>query len=66
MKSKSKQAQEIAHIIAQFDNCRILKDGGGKITFEFGAESLEAIQMIQTWHNERPCNFALAVKALEE
>lgn len=58
--------QAIAHLVLQFDSCRLLKDGGGKITFEFGAESLEAIQMIQTWHNQRPVNFAIAVKPLTE
>ncbi len=57
---------DIAQLIAQFDSCRLLKDGGGKITFEFGSESLEAIQAIQTWHNQSPRNFAIAVKPLDE
>lgn len=61
-----KQQAEIAHIIAQFDSCRISKEGGGKITFEFSADSLAAIQQVQTWHNERPYNFAIAIKPLNE
>jgi len=59
-------SQDIAHIIAQFDSCRITKDGGGKITFEFGSESLAAIQQVQTWFNQRPDNFAIAIKPLHE
>lgn len=61
-----KEKPEIAQLVAQFDSCRLLKDGGGKITFEFGADSLEAIQQIQTWHNQRPVNFAIAIKPLDE
>jgi hypothetical protein len=57
---------EIAQLIVQFFSCNLSKDGGGKITFEFGSDSLEAIQTIQTWHNQRPMNFALAIKPLEE
>jgi len=62
---KKKIEDHIAHVIGQFDSCRLHKDGGGKITFEFGAESLEAIQKIQTWQNEQPVNFAIAIKPLE-
>jgi hypothetical protein len=63
---KDTKQKEIAHVIGQFDSCRLSKDGGGKITFEFGSESLEAIQLIQTWHNQRPANFAIAVKPINE
>ena len=55
----------IAHLVMQFDSCRMLKDGGGKITFEFGSESLENIQKVQTWHNQAPVNFAIAIKPLQ-
>lgn len=64
--NKKAEPQPIAHLVMQFDSCRMLKDGGGKISFEFGSESLEAIQMIQTWHNQGPANFAVAVKPLTE
>lgn len=69
MREKSvakKNETEIAQLIAQFDSCRLLKDGGGKITFEFSADSLAAIQQVQTWHNQRPVNFAIAIKPLDE
>jgi len=56
----------ITQLVVQFFSCNLSKDGGGKITFEFGAESLEAIQSIQTWHNDKPRNFAIAVKPLDE
>lgn len=61
----TKAKAEIAQLIAQFYSCTLSKDGGGRITFEFGADSLSEIQRIQTWHNERPANFAVAVKPLE-
>lgn len=63
---KKKNEIEIAHIVGQFDSCRITKDGGGKITFEFGSESLAAIQQVQTWFSNKPSNFAIAIKPLEE
>ena len=62
----AKETKEIAHIVGQFDSCRITKDGGGKITFEFGAESLDAIQQVQSWYVENPTNFAIAIKPLQE
>jgi len=63
----AKQEQDpIAKIIGQFYSCTLSKDGGGKITFEFSADSLNAIQQVQTWHNKRPGNFAIAIKPLEE
>lgn len=65
MKNVKKEENEIAKFTVQFDSCRLTKDGGGKITFEFGADSLAAIQQIQTWHNEQPSNFAIAIKPLE-
>lgn len=55
----------ISQLVVQFFSCNLSKDGGGKITFEFGSDSLEAIQRIQTWHNLRPQNFALAIKPLD-
>lgn len=55
----------IAKLTGQFYSCTLLKDGGGRITFEFSADSLDAIQQIQTWHNIQPLNFAIAVKPLE-
>lgn len=64
-REKPTSNENIAHIIGQFFSCTLSKDGGGKITFEFGADSLAAIQQIQTWHNEQPSNFAIAIKPLE-
>lgn len=57
--------KKIAHVICQFDSLRILKDGGGKITLEFGADSLESIQKIQSWVSSGDMNLAVAITPLD-
>ena len=55
----------ICHLVLQFDSMRFTKDGGGKITFEFGSERIKEIQKIQDWTSHGEMNLAVAIKPLE-
>ncbi len=44
-------------IVVQLNSIKTLKDGGGKIVFEFGNESLEEIQKLQTLAGDGDINF---------
>lgn len=52
---------QVAKIIAQLDNFRTTKDGGGKITFEFGLDSMTEIKKILDWSVVNEQSFILAV-----
>lgn len=57
--------KDISHLVCQFDSVRILKQGGGKLTLEFGNDSLEQIQKIQQWAMNGDLNLAVAVTKLD-
>lgn len=50
---------EPVKFVAQFYSVRSTRDGGGRLTLEFGAESLDAIHAIQKLSGN--VNLALAV-----
>lgn len=43
--------KEVATIIAQLDNFKTTKDGGGKLTIEFGMDSFDEVKKIIDWSN---------------
>ncbi len=43
---------------------RTKRDGGGRISIDFGADSLEAVQFIQKLASMGECNFEVAMVAL--
>lgn len=45
---------------AQLYSVRTTKDGGGRLTFEFGADAISAIQEIMTLNSRGEVNFAIA------
>ncbi len=51
----------LANITAQLYSVTTKKDGGGRIQFEFGMESLLAIQKIQNWNAKGGMNFTVVV-----
>lgn len=55
------EEKEVIRLTAQLERVVTTKDGGGKITFEFGADSLEAIKQIMTAHGTGEVNFAIAL-----
>lgn len=50
-----------ANITAQLFSAVSRRDGGGRITFEFGMESLNAIHKIQKWNAIGGVNFTVVV-----
>lgn len=53
--------REIAIFTGQFNSCRTVQDGGGKLTLEFGLDSLDAIQKIQAWGCQGATNLIVTV-----
>jgi hypothetical protein len=56
---------EPVKLIVQLDTIRTTKDGGGKITFEFGADALEEIHKLQILNGSGDTNLALAIVPME-
>lgn len=53
-------------LICQLDSVRTTKDGGSKITFECGAESMKGVTELIETNGEGGVNFAVAVLLLED
>jgi hypothetical protein len=51
----------IANLVCQYHKQEGRKDGSGRITFEFGAESMLEVHKILTEHSRRPTNFHVIV-----
>jgi hypothetical protein len=43
---------EVAKLFAQLDNFKTTKDGGSKLTIEFGLESFEEVKKVITWSSQ--------------
>lgn len=52
---------EVAKIVGQLYRVSSNKDGGGRITFDYGAESIEEIHKIIRANSTEGMNFALAI-----
>lgn len=52
--------------VVQLNSITTLKDGGGKITFEFGNESLEEIQKLQRLAGDGEVNFVAVFVPFKE
>lgn len=55
----AKPSDLTANITAQLYSVTTKKDGGGRIQFEFGMESLNAIHRIQKWNAQGGMNFTV-------
>lgn len=53
--------EETINLVVQLFRVTTSKDGGTRIQFDCGAESLEAIQKIQTLNAHGEINLALAI-----
>lgn len=56
----------VAQVTAQLYSVTTKKDGGGRISFDFGLESLKGIHKIQEWNAQGGMNFALAIVPYQE
>lgn len=50
-----------AQITAQINSIKTLKDGGYRLTLDFGQDSLDAVQKLITWNNSGEANFAVVI-----
>ncbi len=57
--------KKISHLVCQFDRLSFNKEGGGKLTLEFGMDSAKEIQKIQDWVSQNEQNLAVAVSPLD-
>jgi len=57
---------KVAKITAQLNNFKTLKDGGYRITFDFGMDCLSEAQKILKWNANGEANFALAIVPFNE
>ena len=60
------QEAKVANFVVQLFKITTDKQGGGRIQFDFGAESLDEIQKIQKANGRGGMNFALAVVPYKE
>lgn len=55
------EEKDVIKLIVQLFRVTTNRDGGTRIQFDCGAESLEAIQRIQTLNSQGDVNLALAI-----
>lgn len=53
-------------LVAQLDRITTTRDGGGKLTLEFGADSLSAIHELQTLNGTGDTNLMVVIVPFEE
>lgn len=58
---QSPESEFVCKLTCQLFRVTTNKDGGGRVQFDFGLESLEDIQKIQQWNGQGERNFTIAV-----
>ena len=53
--------KEVCQLAVQFDSFRTTKDGGGKITLEFGQDAFAEIQKILEWNTQGHQNYLAVI-----
>jgi hypothetical protein len=65
LKFREKGQQEVIKLVVQLNRVNTTKDGGTRLWFDCGAESLEAVQRIQTLNAKGDISLALAIVPFE-